>query len=287
MTPIGEHSEEETQMAEPESEVQEASAQESVATAAAAPITPVADGPTAPPPPSPLPQQPCPTCGSNGAAMPASHVYALGRIDPRFPRLSVEKEFAQATGRAETVNLTDRQVLRQVLEQNRYLVKQLCWVMMVGGLETYIVVPRDPGDADLLVETLRPNPQPGDVDLVVGMRGPLAPPEMCNGLLVPVVAFDQLYSFDRDSLIGSIPRPERVAAERFREAAGEVFDRIMQLSDSALSGDLCGSGSSAGPQLFADCGRCASVGIERGAQYRRGDLLVHRSRHRRRREAIP
>src|SRR5262249_56430406 len=165
MTPIGEHSKEETQMAEPESEVHEASAQESVATAAAAPITPVPPAQTAAPPPSPLPQQPCPTCGSNGAAMPASYVYALGRIEPRFPRLSVEKEFAQATGRAETVNLTDRQALRQVLEQNRYLVKQLCWVMAVGGLETYIVVPRDPGAANLLVETLSPTPPTGYVDL--------------------------------------------------------------------------------------------------------------------------
>ena len=72
--------------------------------------------------------------------MPASYVYALGRIDPRFPRLSIEKEFAQATGRAETVNLTDRQALRQVLEQNRYLVKQLCWVMTIGGLETLSLI---------------------------------------------------------------------------------------------------------------------------------------------------
>ena len=48
--------------------------------------------------------------------MPASYVYALGRIEPHFPRLSVEKEFAQATGRAETANLTDRQALRRVLE---------------------------------------------------------------------------------------------------------------------------------------------------------------------------
>lgn len=169
--------------------------------------------------------------------MPASYVYALGRLEPRFPRLSVEKEFAQATGRAETVNLTDRQALRRVLEQNRYLVKQLCWVMMVGGLETYVVVPRDPTDWSLLAETLRPNPQPGDVDLVVGIRGPLAPPEMCNGLVVPIVAFDQLYSFDRNSLIASIPRPERVPAERFREAAAEVFDRIMQLTDNAGATD--------------------------------------------------
>src|SRR5262249_49906140 len=159
----------------------------------------------------------------NGTAMPASYVYALGRIEPRFPRLSVEKEFAQATGRAETVNLTNRQALRRVLEQNRYLVKQLCWVMTIGGFETYIVFPRDPTDWSVLVETVRPTPQPGDVDLVVAMRGPLAPPEMCNGLLVPIVVFDQLYSFDRDSLIASIPQSEHVPAERSREAAAEVF----------------------------------------------------------------
>ena len=220
-------------MTESEREVTEGSAQETSVAAATAPVRPVTDRmTTAPPAP-----QPCPTCGANGAAMPASYVYALGRLEPRFPRMSVEKEFAQATGRAETVNLTDRQALRQVLEQNRYLVKQLCWVMTIGGLETYIVAPRDPTDSNLLVETLRPNPQPGDVDLVVGMRGPLAPPEMCKGLLVPIVSFDQLYSFDRTSLIGSIPRPERVAAERFREAAGEVFDRIMQMTDNAGATD--------------------------------------------------
>jgi hypothetical protein len=169
--------------------------------------------------------------------MSPSYVYALGRVEPRFPRLSVEKEFAQATGRAETVNLTDRQALRKVLQDNRYLVRQLCWVMTIGGLETYLLVPHDPTDFNLLVETLRPNPRPGDVDLVVGLRGPIATPEMCNGLLVPVVLFDQTYSFDRDSLIESIPRPEKTAAERFKEAAGEVFDRIMQLTDNAGTTD--------------------------------------------------
>jgi hypothetical protein len=169
--------------------------------------------------------------------MPVSYVYSLGTIEPRFPRLSVEKEFAQATGRAETVYLTDRQALQQVLQQNRYLVRQVCWVMTVGGLETYILAPRDPTDANLLVETLRPSPRPGDVDLVVGVRGPLAPPEMCNGLVVPIVAFDQIYSFDRDSLIASIPRPDTVPAERFGEAAGEVFDRIIQLTDNAGASD--------------------------------------------------
>jgi hypothetical protein len=72
-------------------------------------IKPVSNGSIVAPPAPPNPGS-CPTCGTAGATMPPSYVYALGRIEPRFPRLSVEKEFAQATGRAETVNLTDRQV---------------------------------------------------------------------------------------------------------------------------------------------------------------------------------
>ena len=161
--------------------------------------------------PSPQPN------GGVGAAMPA-YVYAIGRIEPRFPTLSAEKEFAQATGRAETAGLTDRQALHEVLSQrqNRYLVRQLCWVLTIEGLETYILQPRDPADLDLLVEALRPTPRPTDVDCVIGVRGPIAPPELCNGLMVPIVVFDQIYSFDVDALIKSIPRPEKVDRQGLR-----------------------------------------------------------------------
>ncbi|MGH7916137.1 MAG: hypothetical protein ACREQE_01610, partial [Candidatus Binataceae bacterium] len=164
--------------------------------------------------------------------MPPSFVYVLGKIEPRFPRLSVEKEFAQAIGRAETAGLTDRQALERVLRENRYLIRQLCWVMTVGGVETYIVLVRDPTDLHLLVETLRLGPAPGDLDLVVGMRGPMAPPEMCNGLTVPLLVADQIYAFGRDQLLASIPRAEGVSAERFAGSAGEAFDLIMQWTDN-------------------------------------------------------
>src|SRR6266568_3454551 len=166
---------------------------------------------------------------------PSSYVYALGRVTPRFPSLAIEKEFAQATGRAETTGLTDRQALQSVLSQrsNRYLTRQLCWVLEIESLETYILVPRDPADLDLLLEALRPTPSPMDVDVVVGVRGPIAPPDMCNGLMVPIVAFDQIYSFDRDALIKAIPRPETVTAKEFEPAAGELFDRIMQMAGNA------------------------------------------------------
>jgi hypothetical protein len=170
------------------------------------------------------------------------YVYAVGRIEPRFPSLAVEKEFAQVAGRAETAGLTDRQALQSLLAErhNRYLARRLCWVLTIEGLETYILQPRDPADFDLLVDAVRPMPNPIDVDVVIGVRGPIAPPEMCNGLMVPVVAFDQIYSFDRDSLIAAIERPESIPQreeQQFRAAAGELFDRIMQMADNAGATD--------------------------------------------------
>lgn len=184
------------------------------------------------------PTQAIPPSSGNRMGMTPSYVYALGRITLRFPSLAVEKEFAQATGRAETTGLTDRQAIQSVLSQpeNRYLARQLCWVLTIEGLDTYILRPRDPGDIDLLVEALRPTPGPIDVDVVIGVLGPTAPPERCAGLMIPTVVFDQIYSFDRDSLIVSLPRPDNMPAEQeeqFQATARELLDRTMQLTDNA------------------------------------------------------
>jgi PatG C-terminal len=179
-------------------------------------------------------------CGAEDASNPngnpaPNYVYAIGRVEPRFASLASEKEFAQAAGRVETAGLTDRQVLRDVLSQreNRYLARQLCYVLMVSGLETYVLQPRDPADFELLIAAVRADPNPADLDVVVGVRGPIAPPELCGGLLVPIVFFDQLYSFDRDSLIKSVPRPEGMTAKQFEPTANEVFDRVIQVADNA------------------------------------------------------
>lgn len=177
---------------------------------------------------------PAPGGSPNGRTAP-SYVYAVGRIEARFPNLAAEKEFAQATGRTSTAGKTDQETFHTVLSkrEHRYLVRQLCWVLTIQGLETYLLVPRDPADVDLLVEAIRPAPSPADVDVVIGVRGPVASPEVCNGLMVPIVAFDQIYSFDRDALIKAIPRPEKTTAAQFGRAAEELFNRIMLMTDNA------------------------------------------------------
>lgn len=205
---------------------------------------PAAIAPAARPVASSLAPQTCRTCGAgpaanSGATTTPSYVYAIGQVELRFPNLSVEKEFAQATGRAETAALTDRQALHEVLSQrhNRYLARQVCYVLTIEGVEAYILQPQDPADFELLIDAVRPRPAPTDLDVVIGFRGGIAPPELCNALMVPIVGFDQIYSFDRDSLIKSIPRPEKIPVEKFKAAAEELFDRIMQMTDNAGATD--------------------------------------------------
>ncbi|PYR05751.1 MAG: hypothetical protein DMF99_27610 [Acidobacteria bacterium] len=141
-----------------------------------------------------------------------------------------------------TAGLIKTEVDQKVLSdpQNRYLVRQLCWIMAIEGLETYMLIPRETADLDLLLNALRPAPTPWDVDLVIGRLGSLAPPAMCNGLTIPMVAVDQIYSFDRDALVKSIPRPKDLPEKqdkRFAATAGTVFETIMQMADNAGATD--------------------------------------------------
>jgi hypothetical protein len=187
---------------------------------------------------APVSAVPCPTC-AGGTASPISHVYALGRIEARFPRLAVEKEFAQIAGRSETAGSTDQQVLNKILArtENRYLARQMCWVLAIQGLETYLLQPRDSLDLQRLIEAIRPTPKADDIDVVIGTRGPIARPEMCNGLILPIVIFDQIYSFDRTTLIKAIPKPKRATDDQFQPAAEELFNRILLMTDNAGATD--------------------------------------------------
>ncbi|MGW5366247.1 cyanobactin maturation protease PatG family protein [Actinopolymorpha pittospori] len=165
-----------------------------------------------------------------------SYVYALGQIDIRFPDVGVEKEFAQVIGRAEgSRRLTDRQLLHDVLTRpdNRYLTRQICFVFSVLGMDTYVLRPHDPLDYELLAEAVRPEPSPTDIDVVIGRRGPIAGPEVCNGLALPTVEIAQVYSFDSDSLVEALEKPKAMPTEDFVPAAKELLARIMQMTDNS------------------------------------------------------
>lgn len=190
-------------------------------------------------------------------------VYTLGTIEPHPPNRSIKSELAQAIGRGDASGLTDHQAFHGALSkpENRYLLRQLCWVFSVEHVESYILVPRD-GDYIQLLEAIRPNRSKDNLDLAIGMLGPVVPPEACNGLRVPMLAFDQLYSFNRQSLLGSIPRPKKNSAEEFGPMAEEVLDRILQITGNAGASD----GDRACNYLAVRCSEIYQTAAEQFAQ---------------------
>ncbi len=77
-----------------------------------------------------IPQAGCGTCGTveasgepgSGENGTAQYVYAIGRIEARFPNLASEKEFAQVAGRTDTSGKTDQATFSDVLSkrENRF-----------------------------------------------------------------------------------------------------------------------------------------------------------------------
>jgi hypothetical protein len=95
--------------------------------------------------------------------------------------------------------------------QNRYLACQLRWV-----------------------EGIRPTPTAMDVDVVIGRLGPIAPPEICNGLIVPSWFLIKFTPSTAIRSLKAIPKSE-LSAEAFASASEELFDKITQMADKAGS----------------------------------------------------
>ncbi|MBV9038872.1 MAG: hypothetical protein JO182_30585 [Acidobacteriaceae bacterium] len=179
-----------------------------------------------------IPAQACPTCNAprtQAQMTPNSWVYVIGDVDARFPSLAVEKEVIGAMAQADTAGLSNEAALQRVLDisSNAYLVREMCWVLLVQGVETYVLVPHYSQDYPMLVEAARL-----ELSAVIGTLGPIANPDVCNGLTLPFLIFDVIYSFDRPRFVAEMPVPEGADAERFRATATDIFDQIVQLITS-------------------------------------------------------
>ncbi|MFC9392625.1 hypothetical protein ACFTWS_05590 [Streptomyces sp. NPDC057027] len=183
----------------------------------------------------------CRTCEAHRsrAASARSFVYALGQIELRFPNQGVEKELARSISRADTTGLTDRQALSTVLNlpENRYLARQVCYVFTVQGVETYLLLPRDPADYGLLAEAVRPDQQVTALDCVIGVIDPLVDPGPCASLSLPTVSVDQVYSFAVTDLLEAIEKPESMAGETFDRASEDLLRTVLRASGNTGATD--------------------------------------------------
>lgn len=180
------------------------------------------------------------SCGGGAEPEPPAFVYALGSVDVQFPDPSLEQELRDVAAQERVRGQeTSPGWLFRVLKkpEARYIARQLCYLFTVEGQPVYALKLRDTADLDLLIDTLDPGVEGVDLDLVVGVRGPLTQLVTCGSVAVPFVVVDQIATFTREALVRRIPVPDGEEAESFRETAEAVVSRIIQMADNVGATD--------------------------------------------------
>lgn len=160
-----------------------------------------------------------------------SYIYAIGNIRPAYTSFSLEMVFNQAVAHSKTSS-PDYALQFEVLSQgeNVYITREMCWIMQSGGVDAYIVKPRTYLELFNMVEAIEPTQVQSirRYDVVIGPRGPIAPPELCSGLQLPLVVCNQLYSFLFDEFVAAISTATGVA----HEDAASMFFEMLQVGDN-------------------------------------------------------
>jgi hypothetical protein len=148
----------------------------------------------------------CPVCGMS---QPQRYVYGMGTVTPRFPNRSLEKAFLELIpDKVSDIEPTDRERLYQVLKepQNHYIAREMCWVFTVESVDTFLIEPRSDTELAGLIDALQaPVRIPlVDVDVVIGVRGPMARPSQCQGLQLPQVRMAHFYYFNVNDFLARV-----------------------------------------------------------------------------------
>jgi PatG Domain len=193
----------------------------------------------------------CATCASAAHVQPEPEpVWAIGNLRHEWANESAAMEYGQVRGAVlaqhatkARSNLTDHEILGLTLSdpEYRYLTRASCscWILVVGGMPTYVLVPSDPAELDTLIKTGR-TASGTDLGAVIGYKTGIAPAEMCHGLTLPMVIVHKAYNFAVISLFDSLlsnvlqrdakdarPIPEE-QKDRFVLNSTQVFDQLLR-----------------------------------------------------------
>jgi hypothetical protein len=115
----------------------------------------------------------------------------------------------------------------------------MCYLLLVSNVPVYIVAPAAGYLRDDLLDAVANATDPARWVLVIGRRGPVAGPSTCGGVMAPVVAADQIYSFTLDEWASSLEaqagralegrKADRAALGR---TARELFARIVSSTEN-------------------------------------------------------
>ncbi|SRR6266567_24704 len=137
-----------------------------------------------------------PQCSATAPQYPEQFVFAIGKLDVRFPSIGLEREFhrcAKMSGGLASLPRGER--LRKVFEANHHLAPRVAYLLCIAGVPAFVLTPTTPQARATILESLSQIDSSDHWVLIVGRQGPMCGPSDCGGLLVPMVACDQIYTF--------------------------------------------------------------------------------------------
>jgi len=86
-------------------------------------------------------------------------------------------------------------------------------------------VPSDSDDFELLIAASERLREPRR-DVIAGVMGPIAPPELCNGRSLPIVAAEIIETFDPELIVSALTVPAG-KEEEFDNAVGDMLEALL------------------------------------------------------------
>lgn len=172
------------------------------------------------------------------------YIYALGRIDVRFPSLGIEREFQQRQRLLKDVNShSKREGLHCCLKENQHLARAVTYIFSVDGIPAYVLIPTSSQILSALVDALSQKDEPA-WDLVIGQRAGFAPQTISGGLLLPMVSCDQIYSFTLSEhtktlteMVSPVLGAGKIKQDDFEGLSQELFREIALSPDNIGGSD--------------------------------------------------
>ncbi|CAN7634887.1 hypothetical protein LJR230_004681 [Trinickia sp. LjRoot230] len=189
---------------------------------------------------------PCPECAARVSSVPVEQfVYAIGRLDVRFPSLGIEREYQQRERALTDLQEPSRTArIRAVLEKNPHLALRMGYLFVVDGTAVYALSPAGGHLKESLFAALTHADDKDHYCTLIGRTGGFAAAPAYGGLLLTSVTADQLYDFSLDEwgqrlagIAQAALKSRKIEATHFDTVAKTLFRELCATPDNLGSAD--------------------------------------------------
>jgi hypothetical protein len=120
----------------------------------------------------------------------------------------------------------------------------VCFVFMIGGVPAYVVAPVGSHTRSEVMDAVEHGQDSEHVCVIVGRAGPMTAPEHCGGVVAPIAAVSQIYSFALEDWSAGLRaqlepalKSKKIVSTKFTSVAREMFKHAVNSTENLGASD--------------------------------------------------